>query len=390
MENEQNKVQFCSRTMRTIIWNVLMARRVTLRDVAQAAGVSVSTASQALNNRPGVSQHVRENVFETALHLGYQTRQTPGHVSGALRTLGLVTKRHNDDPLSLNPFYAPILAGAEQECRRQHIALMYSSIEVDEDSRALSWPSMLLEQRVDGLIVVGALLPETLAPFGRQPDARLVLVDGYTHSDSPIDRILTDNRAGARSAVEYLIARGHRHIGLIGSHPRSYPSIHERRAGFLEALEAHGLSPDYMEDSLLERRDAYEAALRLMRRAPEVSAIFVCNDNTASAVLNALGRLGLSCPDDVSLVGFDDIDLAQEITPALTTVHVDKVLMGVLAVRALQDRAAAPDRPALTTVLGTRLIVRDSTRPPTDSTLNRASPKAAARVPRRLSASSTP
>jgi DNA-binding LacI/PurR family transcriptional regulator len=368
----------------------LMARRVTLRDVAQAAGVSVSTASQALNNRPGVSQGVRENVFETSVRLGYQPRQTPGHAPGALRTVGLVTKRHDDDPLSLNPFYAPILAGAEQECRRQHIALMYSSIEVDEDSRALSWPSMLLEQRVDGLIVVGALLPDTLAPLARPSDARLVLVDGYTRSDLPIDRILTDNRAGARSAAEHLIALGHRHIGLIGSHPRSYPSIHERRAGFLDALDAHGLSPDYVEDSSLDRRDACEAALRLLRRAPAVTAIFVCNDNTASAVLNALGRLGMSCPDDVSLVGFDDIALAQEITPALTTVHVDKVLMGVLAVRALQDRATAPDRPALTTVLGTRLIVRDSTCPPADSTPNRAASRSAARVPHRLSASSTP
>ncbi|HYO87362.1 MAG TPA: LacI family DNA-binding transcriptional regulator [Candidatus Limnocylindrales bacterium] len=366
-----------------------MTRRTTLRDVAQAAGVSVSTASQALNNRPGVSRNVRENVHETAAKLGYRLRVLDDNSSGRLRTVGLVTKRHDDERLSLNPFYAPILAGAEQECQRQNISLMYSSIEVDEDSRALNWPPMLLEQRVDGLIVVGAFLPETITHIGRQLGPRLVLVDGYASSDPPIDSILTDNRSGARSAVEYLVAQGHRHIGLIGSHPHSYPSIRERRAGFIDALSAHQLSQAYIEDSLLDRQDAFEAATRLLHRAPEVTAIFVCNDNTAAAVLSAIQRLGMNCPGDVSVVGFDDIDLAQEITPALTTVHVDKVLMGLLAVRYLRDRVHAPERPTLTTLLGTRLIVRGTVRALVDETGSAqvSLPRAAARVPNRLSAS---
>lgn len=365
-----------------------MARRTTLRDIASAAGVSVSTVSQALNHRPGVSANVRQNVFDAAAALGYRPRMADGDPS-RLRTIGLITKRRNDQPLSLNPFYAPILAGAEQECQRQQIALMYSSIEVDEDSRALAWPPLLTDERVDGLIVVGAFLPETIAHIGRQIGSRVVLVDGYASSDEPMDSIVTDNRNGARTAVEYLIEQGHRQIGLIGSHPHSYPSIRERRAGFIDALNAHSLSLTGIEDGLLERPDATEATLRLLQRVPDVTAIFACNDNSAAGVLNALQQTGRSCPDDVSIVGFDDIELAQAITPALTTVHVDKILMGVLAVRNLRDRAEAPDRPALTTQLGTRLIVRASVRGRSASAEPAAwsaSPKPAAHAPWRLSA----
>jgi DNA-binding LacI/PurR family transcriptional regulator len=367
-----------------------MVRRTTLRDIAQTAGVSVSTVSQALNHRPGVSANVRQNILDTAAELGYRPRSMMDSGNGGrLRTVGLITKRRNDQPLSLNPFYAPILAGAEQECQRQNIALMYSSIEVDEDSRALAWPPLLTDERVDGLIVVGAFLPETIAHIGRQIGSRLVLVDGYAGSQEPMDSIVTDNRGGARMAVEHLIAQGHRRIGLIGSHPHSYPSIRERRAGFIEAMSAHDLPLTGIEDGLLDRQEAYDATLRLLRRAPETTALFVCNDNSAVGVLNALQKLGLNCPAEVSVIGFDDIELASAITPALTTIHVDKVLMGVLAVRNLRDRLNSPERPALTMQLGTRLIARASVRAlmaVDEPAVSFVPPRPAARAPRRLTA----
>jgi LacI family transcriptional regulator len=99
-----------------------------------------------------------------------------------------------------------------------------------------------------------------------------------------------------------------------------------------------------------------------MNRCPHLTAIFACNDNVAIGVMNALQNMGLSVPNDVSVMGFDDIDLAQEVTPPLTTMHVDKVLMGVMALRHLRDRAEDPDRPTLKTMLSTQLIVRESVR----------------------------
>lgn len=341
-----------------------MSKRPTFRDIAKRADVALSTVSQVLNNRPGVSAETRQRVLDAAAELGYKQRiVVDTAVSPRLETLVLLTKRENGEPVKINPFYSYVLAGAERECARHNIGLMYASIEVDANSRAVALPGILLDQRVDGAIIVGAFLEETISEIRRQAGQHVVLVDAYTLDQAAYDSVLIDNPKGAYNAVNYLIENGHRNIGLIGSHPQSYPSIRERRAGYLRALQEHGLPTTYIEDTLLDRFEAYEATLRLLRRAPEVTAIFACNDNVAIGVMNAVQELGLTIPGDISVIGFDDIDLAQEVTPALTTVHVDKVLLGAMAIRMLRDRAESPERPTLTTTLSTQLIVRESVRP---------------------------
>ncbi|MEP7291191.1 MAG: substrate-binding domain-containing protein, partial [Chloroflexota bacterium] len=251
--------------------------------------------------------------------------------------------------------------GAERECARHHISLMYANIEVDEQNRATALPAMLLESRVDGVIVVGAFLEETLAHISTLASQNVVLVDAYTSSGNEFDSVLIDNFGGAIKAVNHLVASGHRNIGIIGSQPDSYPSILERRQGYLTVIGQHGLKP-FIEDGILLRPNAYEATRNLIARAPEITAIFACNDESAIGVLNALQDSGLRVPEDVSLIGFDNIDLVQEVTPALTTMHVDKVLMGVMAVRHLVERAIDPGRTPLKTLVSTQLIERASVR----------------------------
>ncbi|MBI5959734.1 MAG: substrate-binding domain-containing protein, partial [Chloroflexi bacterium] len=164
------------------------------------------------------------------------------------------------------------------------------------------------------------------------------------------------------TAVDYLIENGHSRIGLIGSLPDAYPSIRERRKGYTRALKQHGIEPSYIENGPLTREGGYKATQRLLKRAPEITAIFACNDNVAIGVMNAAQDLGRHIPDDLSVIGFDDIDLSQEVTPPLTTIHVDKMLMGVLGVRQLRDRIENPARTRLTTILSTQLIIRKSVR----------------------------
>jgi DNA-binding LacI/PurR family transcriptional regulator len=335
----------------------------TLRDVAQLAKVSLGTASQALSNKAGVLPETRAKVLEAARSLGYQhTVRTSSPMSQSLTTIGLLTKSNPGDVPALNSFYTTILAGAERECRRAHINLMYANIEVDEHSHALALPPMILDQRVDGVLIAGAFLGETLATISKQYIQTIVLVDAYIPGQL-FDSVVIDNVNGAQAAVEYMIEQGHRKIGLIGSCEDDYPSIRERRKGYIRALRENGIEDLYIEESILTREAAYEATGRLLERAPELTAIFACNDDVAVGVMNAANRLGLRVPDDLSVVGFDDIDLAQELNPPLTTVHVDKVLMGALAVRTLQDRAEHPQRTAITTSVSTQLIVRGSVRP---------------------------
>lgn len=336
-----------------------MAESSTLREVAKRAGVSVSTASQALHNKPNVSPETRQKVLQAAVALGYQQKvRIPSPMVSQLSIVGLLTRSTPDLPLPVNPFYSYVLAGAERECQRMNLSLMYANIEVDEQNRPLTRPPMLFDNRVDGVLVVGTMLPETIDRIGEKP---IVLVDAYAPRQA-FDSVVTDNLNGAYNAVSYLIKQGHRKIGLIGSMPDGYPSIRERRKGYMRALKVHNITDTYIEDSPLVREAGYEATCRLLQRSPEITAIFACNDNVAIGVLNAARDLGRDVPGDLSLIGFDDIDLTNEIKPALTTVYVDKLFMGSMAIRLLRDRAEDPNRTIVTAVLSTRLVIRDSVR----------------------------
>ena len=337
-----------------------MAERVTLRQVAELAGTSLGTASHALANKSSVQPETRARVLEAAAALGYRLPVRMAVSTGKpLSVIGLLTKQDVDNAPFLNPFYSHILAGAERECQRNRVSLMYATVAVDERNRPSGWPVMLSEQQIDGLIVVGTFLEDLLASLGKKAVQNIVLVDAYAPSQ-PFDSVVIDNINGAQVAVEHLIQQGHRHIGLVGSTPDAYPSIRERRKGYMRALREHDIAETYIEDSELSREGGYKATIRLLQRSPQVSAIFACNDMVAFGVMSAARDLKRSVPESLSVIGFDDIDPAQEVIPPLTTVHVDKVLMGVLAVRLLHDRSLDPERAALTTSVGTQLIRRDS------------------------------
>jgi LacI family transcriptional regulator len=338
-------------------------RNPTLRDVANRAGVSLGTASNVLNNKANVSPGSRAKVLEAAALLGYQPQvrvSTP--LGRKLSVIGVIGKIDESGGLAVNPFYSYVLAGVERECQRQNLSLMYANIEVDSLNRPAYLPPMLQDKQVDGILMVGTFLQDTIHVISRKLDKPVVLVDAYAPG-SRFDSVVIDNINGAYAAVTYLIKQGHTRIGLVGSIPDAYPSIRERRKGYVRALKHNGITETYIEDSPLTREGGYNATCALLRRAPRVTAIFACNDEVAMGVLSAAREMGRTVPNDLSLIGFDDIDLAQEANPALTTIHVDKVWIGVLAVRYLKDRAEDPGRPALTTALSTQLIVRESVRP---------------------------
>jgi len=333
---------------------------VTLREVAESAGVSIGTASQALNNRPGVAQETRLRVLEAATALGYPVKTLGLPQETPIAVVGLLLKHDVDDREPVNHFYAYVQSGVEAECRERGLHLMYSNIEVDAQNRPVQWPIMLSEARIDGLLLCGTFIETALDAIRHQHSIPIVMLDAYTTGAQVCDRVLTDNFSGALAATRYLIGNGHRCIGLIGSTAEAYPSIRERRAGYLEALRRASILDSFIEDSPIGRAPGYEATLRLLRRAPIITAIFACNDDTALGVLKAARDLGLRVPEDLSVMGFDDLALIHEVSPALTTMHVDKVLMGRLGVRQLLERARNPAMPAVTIMLQTELVVRES------------------------------
>ncbi len=342
-----------------------MASGVRLQDVADLAGVSIGTASQALNNKPSVASATRARVIDAARTLGYPVSNGRIDTTPEIEVIGMLTKHDFGYPPNINAFYSHVQAGVENECRKQNISLMYANIEVDSANHPIAWPPMLSEERINGLLLVGTFIEDTVGILKRRLDMPIVLIDAYA-PDLPYDSVLIDNDMGSRTAIEHLIQLGHRKIGLIGTNPNSPPSLRERRASFRRLMQQHKLPETYIEESEVTEGSGYSSLKRLLRRSPEVTAVFAAADLVALGALRAARDLGIDVPTELSIIGFDNIDLSSVVTPRLTTVHVHKTWMGSFGVRQLLDRAAEPEQPNITISVATKLVERDSVSIPRD------------------------
>jgi LacI family transcriptional regulator len=338
----------------------------SLRDVAQAAGVSLTTASRALNNKSYVQAETRAQVLKAAADLGYKLQVRVASTAAELNTIGVLIKRDPFGAGRLDTFYYEVLSGIEDECQRLGLNLMYASLSVDEHSVGETWSPLLENGDVDGLIIVGIVFKNPAISSRIPSHIPLVVVDGVL-AGVDCDRISTNNEASAYHAVTHLIQQGHTNIGLLGGTLSEttpiHPSIRSRSDGYLKALADHGIQKVYLEESVMSPTAAYDATLRLLERSPEISALFCCNDVLAEQAVRAIRDFGLNVPEDVSVIGFDDTQDALNCRPPLSTMQIDKELMGALAVRQLYDQAADPNRVSLHIQMGTKFIERESVAP---------------------------
>ncbi len=336
-----------------------MSEQVTLADIARESGFSLATVSLALRNRPGVSEETRKRVLEVAAALGYELHAPETAPGPSIGTVGLLMKSEPGLPPSGGYFYDPVLAGIEEQCRHHRVNLFYAGVPVDAYSRALESPLLFTNPALDGLLLVGVQLDESLALTLSRRRLPLVLVDAY--ADAPrYDAVLCDNFQAAYTGVSYLIQRGHRHIALVGGGPQAYPSIADRYRGYQQALLDHGITAHYVADCPLRGSAALEATRALLEQHPEITAIFGCNDDVAIAAMQAARETGRAVPEQLSVLGFDDIELAQHVTPPLTTLRVDKVAMGQMAMQLLLWRAENLETPRLTVLIHPTLVERQS------------------------------
>jgi len=340
-----------------------MPRTPTLSDIAKKSKVSVSTVSLVLRNKPGIPTATRGRVLQAAEALGYAPkRQDPTAPRRALAkpaTFGVILKSDYGAAPQVHPFYSHVLAGIEETCRRSHINLLYATMPVDENNVPLEMPLLLNEDRVDGLLFLGALVGDAIELPARARRVPIVLVNTRAGSEA-YDAVLADNERGAYEAISYLIEQGQRKIGLIGTRLKARSSLLERRTGYQLALRDHGITETYFGDSNLEPSEVVRATQTLLRDQPHLTALFRVNDTVALAVIRAAQEMGRRVPQDLSVVGFDDIDMARAGMPALTTMRVDKIGMGRLAVQVLTDRIQYPESERVTTLIHPRLIVRAS------------------------------
>ena len=330
--------------------------------IAEQSGVSLSTVSLVLRDRPGVGADTRQRVLETAKELGYLPKNGT-QLSSSLANIGLILKSVPDEAPQANPFYSHVLAGIESACRQWHLNLLFAIMPVDQGSYPIEIPRLLREgDTVDAFLFVGAFVDDTLSQVVEHRSMPIVLVDAYAASDL-YDAVVTDNTKGAKCATSHLIQQGHRHIGFIGNHPHAYPSIRDRFKGYDQALQQSDIAHRYVaECHISDREGCIEPITALLRSNPQITALLGANDDVAIAAMEAIRALGRQIPDDISVVGFDNIDQAKSVTPSLTTMHVDKIGMGRLAVQLLINRVEYPDASPVTAVIRPNLIDRKSVR----------------------------
>lgn len=336
--------------------------RTTIKDIAKDLGVNVGTISRALNDKPGVSADLRRRIVRKAAELEYRPN---GHARGLVthrtETVGLLSGTETSDFLS-NPFYAGVFAGIEGETREHNYALMFASAAGEGLISLGQLPKFIVEHRVDGLLVVGAievnvinLLVSSKYPF--------VMVD-YHLPGMALDTIVTNNMRGGRDATEHLIKLGHRRIAFIGGQPLDRGNFAERLQGYRDALETAGVAYDaklIQEGAMV---GGQESMTQVLERAPDVTAVVACNDANALAAMSALRTRNIRVPEAISLIGFDDIPAAQESWPPLTTMRVDKLIMGRKAAQRLIQKLAEGDTSTPhQIVFSPELVLRSTTAP---------------------------
>ncbi len=336
-------------------------RPATLADVAAAVGLSPAAVSLALRGKIGVSEATRTRVVEAAQTVGYRPVAGMARQHHKPLTVGLVIKALRGDSPEANRFYAPVMAGVEESCRIHRMDLMLATMPVDQHYYPIEVPRIVTNRTCDGLIVVGAHLSRATAEILRNaPPA--VLVDAYSEDDT-FDSVATDNVGGARTAVEHLVSQGHRKIAILGTEPGAFPSVLDRRRGYEQILAEAGLTPRFIDTDYWPPEAAAVLGLSYIRDHPDTTAIFCANDAVAVALVQAATEAGIAVPGRVSIVGFDDIDMAGFVSPGLTTMAVDKVGMGRIAVTLLAHRLEVGKECVTQTLVRPALVLRDSTAP---------------------------
>lgn len=326
-------------------------------EIAEHAGVSVSTVSRVLNQADGIRDQVREQVWRVATDLGYEH---PGQsADGSIRHVGFFTTLSTLGSPG-DPFHTDILRGAEAECRRSGLRMSLITFEAEDLERRMATVARAVDGGVDATLLLSIddrPLIDTVLELNL-PTVGINIDNPYL----PIDAFIPNNRAGAFFATKYLVDRGHERILHVTNLKRS--TIRKRHEGFRAALEDAGLpySRDLLVESGLGPEQAHDAMSRVLKERRDFTAVFCANDHAAIGVMHALREVGLDVPGDVSIVGFDDIPMAAFVDPPLTTMRVQREELGASTVRRLVDRTQLDRVTPIRVEIATQLVDRGTVR----------------------------
>ncbi len=333
----------------------------TIKDVAKKAGVSIATVSFVLNNTPDrtISEKVKKRVIAAARELDYSPRASAVGLAGR-KTRNVAIVFYTDAATVSNAFHSYVVQGAIKETIARDYNILFSF--VPEYKSLPDLPKVVREKNAEGVLFLHLINPKMIKDL-QSRGIKVVLIDPEPKMAN-VDTIQFDARRGSAMAVEHLLLLGHKHIGmLVGFLDR--PSVAERAAGFEGAFKQYGVPFDKKKQFFiapeLSYAGAYEKAKEVLRKHKSLTALVCGNDEMAAGVLRAAHEVGRRVPEDLSIVGFDDILMANHTDPPLTTIRVKKEELGQAGMARLIALVEGDVSGARTDVLPVELVVREST-----------------------------
>jgi DNA-binding LacI/PurR family transcriptional regulator len=340
----------------------LIKKSTTITDVAKKAGVSIATVSFVMNQRSGqsISTEVKARVLRAARQLSYHPTAAATDLARK-RTNNVAIIFHKEENLIANQFYSFVIQGAVKQAIESEYNVLFSYMDPTCDGVS-DLPKVIREKNAQGALFIRRIQPKLLKDLSAR-GIPVVAIDHYP-AFRQVNSLHIDNRRGGILAAEHLIQLGHRRLSFLHA-AGGHPSIAERGKGFALALERHGVSGPgcVIACPSLSFESGYESAKAALRAKRRPSALFCSNDEMAAGVLRAARELGRRVPDDLSVVGFDDIAMSYFTDPPLTTVSVVKEELGRRAMARLLQLLAGVDDALKHETVEVDLVVRGSTGP---------------------------
>ncbi len=326
--------------------------RVTLKDVAQRVGVSTKTVSRVINNQGEISEATRQRIQQAIDELGYQpNRLARALTAGKTNLLGIII------PDIMDPFFAELILSAENTARQHGYRIVLCNANRDPDQE-LNYVNVLSEHQVDGFLIAGSRMDEQQLS-GLMKKYRMVVLSPFRIPDAEVFSI--SDYDGGRQLCRYILSLGHTRLGFLGGTWAKSPSL--RCNGVMDEYRAAGFSPDDI--FRIETRDVTvksgnRMAKEILGKHPEITALICYNDILAIGVLQACLQMGKKVPEELSVVGFDDIPEAERAYLPLTTYRIDKTALGAAMmeklIRLIEDKEVIPQQ----TLVQGKLVIRES------------------------------
>ncbi|SDN95909.1 transcriptional regulator, LacI family [Paenibacillus sp. yr247] len=330
----------------------------TIKDIAKMAGVSITTVSRALNNHTDVNRNTYKKIIKIAKQLNYQPNSSARNlVLKKTNTIGLVISGLTTR--SGHHFIYDVICGINEQAKLRNYDVLLIGTSTQQQ-KEISFKDLCLKRNFDGVILAGVRTGDPYIEQAMQSDIPTVIM-GVPVATAFCGSVVTEDVSGAFSAVQHLIDFGHRHILFINGHKETVVSQF-RLEGYIKALNKNGIpyNDNYVAHANFEIEGGSQALESLLSHNPEATAVFCASDLMAYGAMMKCMELGFKVPDDISIIGFDGIDITEIVKPCLTTIYQDRWQMGISAVNMLLELLGGSE--GYIRFMSPKLVIRESTK----------------------------